>query len=370
MKHQIALVGGQLLPIYIGIMEFFPDKVHFIVSNESKEKVNSFKPFLAGKAFSEHRCDAFTFSDIKAVCEQILSKIDPTDEISFNLTGGTKIMVLAVQSIIQERNLKGFYINPDNSLLELPSYSQRPLVCTIAIKEFLELSGHGIYNYKTISDFSSHDFNVAKKIMSFCMNDYRYKTIIGHISRTFKESKAPIPNNGSFVVGKKTTFKWFNETIEVHENSKLLYSFSSKLIKNLFFNSSWWELIVAQEISKWQKTKELFIQCELPFKTDSLHLKNEIDILINLGTKLIFVECKSGRVKQEDINKMKIVKDTYGGIISKSILVCMDMPSPGVMEKSKELNIEVFYLFMGKIEVNPLGRILNTLDKLESKYSI
>ena len=32
MKHQIALVGGQLLPIYVGIKEFSPDKIHFIVS--------------------------------------------------------------------------------------------------------------------------------------------------------------------------------------------------------------------------------------------------------------------------------------------------------------------------------------------------
>jgi hypothetical protein len=370
MKHQIALVGGQLLPIYIGIMEFVPDKIHLIVSNESKEKINSLRPFLAGKAFSEYSCDPFAFSDIKAVCEKVINKIDPADEISFNLTGGTKIMVLAVQSIIHEKNLKGFYINPDNSLLELPSYSQRPLLCTVTIKEFLELSGHGIYSYKTIADFSSHDFIIAKKIMSFCVNDYRYKTIIGYISRTFKDSKTPIPNSGSFVVGKKTTFKWFNETIEIHENNKLLYTFSSKLIKNLFFNSSWWELIVAQEISKWQKTKELFIQCELPFKTDSLHLKNEIDILINIGTKLIFVECKSGRVKQEDINKMKIVKDTYGGIISKSILVCMDMPSPGIVEKCKELNIEIFYLFMGKMEVNPIDKILSVLDKLAKKLSV
>lgn len=370
MKHQIALVGGQLLPIYIGIMEFAPDKVHLIVSNESKEKTNSLKPFLAGKVFSEYSCDPYTFLDIKTVCENILRKIDPADEICFNLTGGTKIMVLAAQSIIHENNLKGFYINPDNSLLELPSYSQRPLATTISIKEFLELSGHSIYNHKLISDFSSNDFVVAKKIMSFCLNDYRYKTIIGHISRTFKDSNTPIPNIGSFMVGKKTTLKWTNELIEVHENNKVLYTFSSKMIKNLFFNSSWWELIVAQEISKWQKTKELLIQCELPFKTDNLHLKNEIDILINLGTKLIFVECKSGRVKQEDINKMKIVKDTYGGIISKSILVCMDMPAPGIIEKCKELNIEIFYLLMGKIEVNPINKLINVLDKLERKLTV
>lgn len=369
MRHQITLVGGQLLPIYIGIKEFSPDKIHFIVSKESSEKVNTLKPFLSGKSYFMYNCDPFKFSDIRSVSERILSKIDHMDEVTFNLTGGTKIMVLAVQSIIQERGLKGFYVNLDNSLLELPSYAQRPISCTLTIKEFFELSGHGIYNYKTLSDFSSHDLVAAKEIKSFCENDYRYKTIVGHISRTFKESKSPIPNKGSFIIG-KTTFKWSSDAIEIHEKGKALYKFSSKRIKNLFFNSSWWEVLVAQEISKWHGTKELLIQCELPFRTDKTHLKNEIDILINLGTKLIFVECKSGRVKQEDINKMKIIKDTYGGVISKSILVCIEMPSQGVIEKCNELNIELFCLFMGKLEVNTLGKIVPVLEKFERKLSV
>ncbi len=52
-----------------------------------------------------------------------------------------------------------------------------------------------------------------------------------------------------------------------------------------------------------------------------------MDIIINTERKLIFIECKSGLVKQEDINKMRIVKQTYGGIISKSIPVILELPA-------------------------------------------
>jgi hypothetical protein len=93
-------------------------------------------------------------------------------------------------------------------------------------------------------------------------------------------------------------------------------------------------------------------------------------VLVNLGGKLIFIECKSGMVKQEDINKMRIVKDTYGGIISKSLLVCRFMPTPTILEKCKELNIEIFYCFLGKNQINSLSKLIDTLNKLEKKLAI
>ena len=128
MKHQIALVGGQLLPIYVGIKEFSPDKIHFIVSKESIESLNNLKPMIKGISQNEYRCNAFDFYEIKSICEKIIQKINPEDSITFNLTGGTKIMVLACQAIIHEKGLNGFYINQDDSYLVLPSYERKILV--------------------------------------------------------------------------------------------------------------------------------------------------------------------------------------------------------------------------------------------------
>ena len=100
----------------------------------------------------------------------------------------------------------------------------------------------------------------------------------------------------------------------------------------------------------------------------SLHLILKYTVLI--GRKLIFVECKSGNVKQEDINKMKIIKDTYGGVISKSILVSRFLPTKNIIEKCEELNIEVFHQYEEEILINPLSELLNVLDNFEKKLVI
>lgn len=91
MKHQITFVGGQLLPVLVGIKEFSPDKIHFIISEESKSKISLIKSFLTGKTFSENICNPFEFTSIKTSCEKILSEIKQGDEVQFNLTGEQRL---------------------------------------------------------------------------------------------------------------------------------------------------------------------------------------------------------------------------------------------------------------------------------------
>ena len=368
MKHQITLVGGQLLPVFIGIKAFTPDRIHFIVSSESKNRVTFLKSYLNGYTFSEYSCNAHDFHEVKSTCQKILDRMNSEDEVSFNLTGGTKVMVLAIQSLIHEQGLNGFYINQDDTILKLPSYAKVKLNSQITIKEFLELSGHTVSSYKLLNSFSKDDFDVANKIFSFCTSSYRFKAIVTHFSNQYKDV-VNMPASGSATVGKMLV-TWGKNNISVNDNGKIIFNSSSKNINNLFFNSAWWELLVAKEASTWKKVKELFVQCTLPFKNDGTYMKNEIDVLINIGHKLIFIECKSGKVKHDDINKMRVVKDVYGGIISKSILVCLEMPSATIMEKCKELNIEVFYLFLGKNKLNDLNKLSGILDSFEKKTSI
>lgn len=357
MKHQIALVGGQLLPIYVGIKEFSPDKIHFIVSKESIESLTNLKPMISSIFQSDYRCNAFDFYEIKSVCEKIIEKINPEDTITFNLTGGTKIMVLACQAIIHEKGLNGFYINQDDSFLVLPSYERKSISTEISAKEFFDISGHSTYNYKTINDFTEADVKTAEKIKNFANNDSRYKLVIGTFRRKYFNKNDSLPSKGVELINNNLKVIWDQTSINIEFNNKNILILNSKIVQDLLFKAVWWELMVAKEIAKTKNYKELFLSFELTFKFDKQVSKNEIDILINTGKKLIFIECKSGLVKQEDINKMKIVKQTYGGVIAKSILVCLEMPSQTIIEKCKELDIALFYS-------NAFGRIVSPLSNL------
>jgi hypothetical protein len=370
MNHQISLVGGQLIPVYVGIKEFNPDKVHFIVSDESVGSLSILKPLLGDTKCVEYKCNPFDFLAIKSICEKVISKLPSEDSVTFNLTGGTKIMVLACQAIIHEKNLKGFYINQDYSLLELPKYEKKQVTSQLSIRDFFDLSDHHIFSSNKLEDFTKDDFTMASAIETFANNSRSYSTITGHIRKKYGNNNQPIPAKGKESLHNNIDFSWDSNTIAVNSNGKPIVNLKSKHIINLFFNAAWWELLVAKEIANWVGLKEMLVNCVLPFKTDRLISKNEIDILISTGKRLIFVECKSGNVRQEDINKMKVIRQTYGGIISKSILVSRFLPSSTILEKCKELDIDVFYTHAFNKQINPLTKLISKLNELNKKGSI
>ena len=61
------------------------------------------------------------------------------------------------------------------------------------------------------------------------------------------------------------------------------------------------------------------MNCRFSFKQNLD--KNETDIIVNTGTKLLFVECKTQIKKTTDIDKFRSVVKTYGGMGSKGLFV-------------------------------------------------
>ena len=98
--------------------------------------------------------------------------------------------------------------------------------------------------------------------------------------------------------------------------------------------------------------------------------KNEIDILINTGQKMLFIECKSGIVSQSDINKMRVISKFYGGLGSKSILVSYYKPKDYLIEKCQDFGIEVFYLEENNKKNIELKSISKKLDLMLSKIEV
>ena len=68
---------------------------------------------------------------------------------------------------------------------------------------------------------------------------------------------------------------------------------------------------------------------------------------------------------------MKIIKQTYGGVISRSILVCRFLPNATILEKCRELDIDIFYThaFLTK-QTNPLSKLINKLNEVNKRGSI
>lgn len=338
MKRQLALLGGQLAPIYLGIRERNPEHVHLFYSTELSEKVRILEAQFNSIQFSRHLVDPYSFEEINSLVESLVIEYGE-DEWELNLTGGTKVMTLAAHNIFKELEYESFYLDQKNRMFFFKNKEYKSVEINIKIITFLKLSGHTKIRKNTLSAFDKEEFNIAIQMLDM-MKDNGVNALFRKISYEVKDhwQKSYFKKNekGDFV-------DWNNDILRIKTN-KTNVTLCHKNAFRICFSGLWWELVVAQIVRKWDKKKEMLVGVELLANSDQKFAKNEIDIILNTGKKMIFIECKSGNVKQEDINKMRVVKRLYGGISSRSILVCCQLPRKDVLEKCQDLGIDVFAL--------------------------
>lgn len=371
MKHHISLVGGQTLPLYLGIVESNADFIHFVYSKDSVESIKVLKEIFKEKKMKTYECNAFNHAEILKLFNSIVSSFSIDDDFVFNITGGTKLMALVANEVVQKSRGKAYYFNQDLSYYEIPSYEVKNITKNLEINDFVRLSDNKISSYTDISKYKEQDFSAAQKISNFsATNSKEYSAI-----QRFKDQKfgnvGNIPIKGDYDINDNLYILWDENGLEISTSTKSLLEISCKNVHSLFFNAGWWELLVAQAVNKWKQKVDLYTNVILPFKNKDSQSKNEIDVLVNTGKRLVFIECKSGNILASDINKIKAVRETYGGRIARSLLVSKYKPKSHIIEKCQELDIDIFYCYEGyKNKVTELDEICRKLDQLIKKSSI
>lgn len=335
MKHQITLIGGQILPVYIGIVERKPDVVHVLYSKDSKEHYSILKNVLSAKPINSYQIDPFNYEEIKQKVEEIIFSNDKED-FELNITGGTKIMAIACQQVFNDLKLPIFYIDQKHVLFNISEKKSSPISTKMNIETFLKLSGHSKFQMCSLTDFTSEEINLAEFILTQ-VNTGWYWTAYTKLypNRKFK------PTNPFNCVHQDVTIAWDGKVFHFTRGGKT-NSFSTKKGLHIAFTGLWWEILIGKAVSKWSHAYEFKMSVKIKSRVQDQTDKNEIDIVLNTGKNLIFLECKAGDVTQDDINKIKAVSELYGGISSRSILVARKKPSATIIEKCQALGIDVF----------------------------
>lgn len=371
MKRQIALVGGQIVPIYLGIREKEPKHVHLIYSAELKAKVSTLKSEFNTISFHDHITDAYSFEDITSIVESLIFEYED-DQWELNLTGGTKIMTLAAHNIFKEFDFESFYLDQNSRLFSLKTKTFSNTKTNIKIATFLRLSGHNKIRKSDLTAYSSEEFDIADKMLDL-MQDQDVDLLFRKIASEIEDFNI---NNYSKKINNSTYVDWSHNCLTIKTKSISEQIYNSKALK-ICFSGLWWEMVTANAVRRWEHKKELLVGVEMLANSDHKFAKNEIDIILNTGKNMIFIECKSGNVNQSDINKMRVVKRMYGGISSRSILVCFKLPRKDILERCIDLDIDVFALqrrskskHKGFVPISSMNQLNTKLTELVNKNQI
>ncbi len=357
-KHiHITLIGGQSLPIYQLILETVPSEIIFLHSKDSKKAAE-----LIGSIYKQRNDDVNTvfvevdptnYVKIKEECNKLFNQYKDT---SVNLTGGTKVMVLGLYDAAKEANCeKIFYIDQNGAIQNFANNELTITNAALNIAEIFALNNNLISSSINFEYFLKEDQECYKKInalLSFNAGEY-YKLI-----KTIANKDHLITyttDKGSVYLYDKSK-KEISIKLKRPNKNDIEVTFNGNNVLYLIKNTGWYELFVAKTIRHWQQHLELLVSVKVPYTGGSD--KNEIDIILNVGSKLFFFECKTQVYDIKDIDKFKNVIKNYGGASSKGFLVTNEKIIDRHAEKCRDNNIIPIHYNINKHKPEDLIKIL------------
>lgn len=349
MAHvHITLVGGQPAPVYNGIVATMPDKIIFVHSPQSEEEMKriSTEVRIESEPLS---VDPVDLSDIETKISACAKRLQD-DEVSVNISGGTKpwaFYCAKIFSTLPQATL--FYVDQNNVLWNLSDKSSTRIVFDMDAQ--LKLTGNRLEFFTSFPDYNDDDKKSFDSIVEARKyNCGSFNALTTTLSKDW-EGKLKNQRKGRFSISEMEYVEWQKPdyvklVLRTKKYGIRQFEIKSPHAVNLAFKTGWFEYKIARMISHWRYAKDIRLNCIFPLKNtnDVDHPKNEIDIIVNVGTKILFVECKTHIQNSTDIDKFRTAVKNYGGMGSKALFVTDNNMTDIQKEKCKESGIINFSL--------------------------
>lgn len=335
----ITLVGGQTTPVYQGIIAANPDRVILIHSQQTEAEANRIAAEI------EVRCelrlfDPVNLQKINEAISKLKESFSVSDRITINVSSGTKPWSLMFYGMFSgEANASVFVIDQNNLMWDLKTHRQTEVVFDMDVQ--FRLLGNALSQFRTSDYFTETDRAIIsdiRELRAFNFQDFNQMT--DFLNKYPHETSATGKCNSTLKWNKDK--KQFECSMRNRQGRELYKELHSEHVRDLMLNTGWFELEVALMLARWNKTRQLRMNCIFPTKSGSP--KNEIDIILNSGNKLLFVECKTQIKNETDIDKFAAGVRVYGGLGSKALFVTDAPISAKAQEKCADHGIMTFSL--------------------------
>lgn len=350
MLHQIILIGSRMETAWLGVKEFHPDVVHVLYSDAVADAYGPMLKMLPGGVVAhEYHIDPYGSQKIIEICESIRSFLPEGDKLMYNLTEGTKVAAAAAYSVAQKYGDEAVYYSQEGEMINLITLERRPISERVTNREFLDLFGNILDSYNTAAEILPVDVVTSYEVKRFMEAEQKlFQRIQKVYRRDYGARIENLPEHFAIEQPSRLDVCTKGGTLCVRHKGKTVFESENPLATRLFFTGRWWEVIVSDKVLKWdlarrsdKSSSEVWrnVQFLIPGTGKT---KNELDIMVNERIRLLFIECKSGYIAQENIYKIYSTKVTYGGDHSMGILVSYYPLEEALKVKCDDLHINYF----------------------------
>lgn len=348
MAHiHITLLGAQSYPVYLGILDQQPDGVILVHSATTRSEAMRIKQVIQVPT----QLLEFDPVDIKQIFHQLktnFKQLSADDLYSVNISGGTKLWSIAFYEYFREQvNARLLYVDQNNYICNLKTLDKYLSNVPLETDVVFRLNGTSAESYTLLQEYTEEDTECMKRIKE--LRKYSYDG--------FKGLSMPNPTQWNTIRNKPKgewksewgTVSWDKPSAKLEVrllNKKRIPKevvLQSPHVFDLFFHTGWFEYEVARLFAGWKHAKEIRLNVKFPYSADK-NPKNEIDIIVNTGNRLLFVECKTQISAITDIDKFRTAVKNYGGMACKAIFITEATMKATAQEKCEDSSILSFSL--------------------------
>ncbi|MEA4985760.1 hypothetical protein SDC9_40005 [bioreactor metagenome] len=347
----VSLVSDQTIP-NVQLIEEFKNQVYCYLFITTKSKKDRAEWIIKSSGIS-HACikeievNEFSFDDIE-------TKLDtfPFDEYErkiLNLTGGTKVMVLASYEYFKELGAEIYYLTGnENEYIKLaPGRKKKVFHLNSKLNLHQYLIAYG-FNVSPTSP-SSISFEITQNTFNKYIEGkfLNYENVLSELRKNRSKKNIDI----SLI---ENLSNFLNEIKFIpQENNKL------NRLEIKYLTGEWFEEYVAHKIQKELNLSNDEIKTGLIItkkNRNGVDIQNEMDVLFIYNDKLYTIECKTSiyitsnidgkmertNILKETIFKSDSLKQGFGLYVNTSIFILDDLQSNINLERAHLSNISIF----------------------------
>ena len=320
-KIHITLVGGQPAPVYKGIIDEQPDRVVFVYSSDSKEAADKVQKYACEK-IEGLQCEQVLLSPVSITetrerINEIASSIDRDDTVTVNLSGGTKVWSVLFYDAFKDK-AACIFIDQNDHKHNFTTGQTAKINVQFGIRESLWLNGINVTGMRLLTDYDEEDFEAAQAVRKM------RKFSPANFNKLMEEVEED-QNKGYWCLDRCNYLSFDKNTNTCSLSLSNRWSVKEEEIScphlhKVLFNTGWFELEVAKLLGEWVQPGQVALNCELrSSKREDGPTLNEIDIIVKVRGKLLFVECKTQVYAPTDVDKFNNAIRFYGGLSAKGV---------------------------------------------------
>ena len=355
MSIQICLVSDQAAANLLPALDpdLRPAEVVLLVTGKMLDRGTALQKVLQEAGVSSRAVPLSDEHDLERLKNEILSLIDQLDEseeISLNLTGGTKLMALAAQSIGEQAGWGMFYVDADtDELVWLSEPARRqPLKQQLRLRHYL--AGYGFTSGSKAASLPVMD-DVQPLLMTLVRQLGSMTKPIGQLNWLAQQAEDKRRTQIQ-MIGGQLDDPAFEALLRNFDEAGLLRVENNTLIfkddrARDFVKGGWLEHHVFRTVASLADELAIRDKAANLEVVDDRGVKNELDIAFLAGNRLHVIECKTARMDRgrdskanDTLFKLSEIGRRVGGSASRAMLVSYRPLGKSELQLARALRVE------------------------------